>query len=277
MYILYNRLINVLIERKPDSTEFHIADMLIRNMKSLSEMSIKETADLCAVSKSTMSKFVRDLGFDDYWDFRLEVRRAKEKELYNVGERCNITDYIRDNGIEKYEKVLARDIYKVLYERDEEQLKRLVKDIHDFPNIAAFGVSYSEMAAMNFQHKMHYYQRFVYTTLNDGQQEAYIKDAQEDTLLIIFSNSGKYITEFQNQEGSPKKSSFDVTKAKVVLITSNEKMTADPRVDECVLLHYSDRVQNHPILYQLLIEKIANTYEQIYGTPDLLLMQYYDN
>lgn len=267
----------MLVEQKPDSTEFHIADMLVRNMKNLSEMSIQETADLCAVSKSTMSKFVRDLGFDDYLDFRLEVKRGKEKELYNTGARCNITDYIRDNGIEQYEKVLLRDIYKVFYERDEEQLKRLVKDIHDYPNIAAFGFSYSEMAAMNFQHKMHYYQRFVYTALNDGRQEAYIKQAREDTLLIIFSNSGKYITEFQHQEGAPKKSSFDVTKAKVVLITSNKKMTEDPRVDECILLDYSDRVQNHPILYQLLIEKIANTYEQVYGTPDLLLMQYYGN
>lgn len=276
MYILYNRLINILIERKPDSMEFYIADMMVKNLKFLPDMSINEAADLCAVSKSKLSKFVRDIGFDDYLDFRLEAAREKEKEMYNSGEKCNITDFIRKNSVEQYEKVLLCDIHEVLFGMDIVQLKRLARDIHDFNNVAAFGISYSEAAAMNFQHKMHYYQRYVYTTLNDRKQDEYIQKACEDTLLIIFSNSGRYITEFQFQEGAPKKDSFDRTKAKVVLITSNEEMASDPRVDECILLKYSQKVQNHPILYQLLIERIANIYEQIYGSPEVILQKHYN-
>ena len=57
MYILYNRLITALNEKKPDSTEFYIAKMMIWNLWELPRMS------MCAVSKSTISKFVRDIGF----------------------------------------------------------------------------------------------------------------------------------------------------------------------------------------------------------------------
>lgn len=36
MYILYNRLITALNEKKPDSTEFYIAKMMIWNLWELS-------------------------------------------------------------------------------------------------------------------------------------------------------------------------------------------------------------------------------------------------
>ena len=37
MYILYNRLITALNEKKPDSTEFYIAKMMIWNLWELQE------------------------------------------------------------------------------------------------------------------------------------------------------------------------------------------------------------------------------------------------
>ena len=75
MYILYNRLITALNEKKPDSTEFYIAKMMIWNLWELPRMSISDVAKMCAVSKSTISKFVRDIGFEDYLDFKLEAVR----------------------------------------------------------------------------------------------------------------------------------------------------------------------------------------------------------
>ena len=110
--------------------------------------------------------------------------------------------------------------------------------------------------------------KFLYTTMNDRQQENYIESADEETLIFIFSNSGKYITEYQNREGRPPKYSFDKTKAKIVLVTSNEQMLVDKRVDECVLFRYADCVQNHPILYQVFIERLLYSYEELYGTSE---------
>lgn len=103
--------------------------------------------------------------------------------------------------------------------------------------------------------------------MNDTQQEHYIETADEETLILIFSNSGKYISVYQNRDGCPVKNTFDKTKAKIVLVTSNRQMLEDERVDECILLQYADCVQNHPILYQVFIERLLYCYEEIYGFP----------
>lgn len=186
MYILYNRLITALNEKKPDSTEFYIAKMMIWNLWELPRMSISDVAKMCAVSKSTISKFVRDIGFEDYLDFKLEAVRQGKKEIYNSNGKCNITDYIRGHGIWEYEKILSEDIRFVLFGMEEDQLKRLAVDLHEYKHLAAFGISYSESAAINLQHKMHYYHKFLYTTMNDRQQENYIESADEETLIFIF-------------------------------------------------------------------------------------------
>lgn len=230
-------------------------------------MSISDVAKMCTVSKSTISKFVRDIGFEDYLDFKLEAVRQGKREIYNKDGKCNITDYIHRHGVWAYEKVLSEDIRSVLFGMDKMQLKRLAVDLHEYRNLAAFGISYSESAAINLQHKMHYYHKFLYTTMNDTQQEHYIETADEETLILIFSNSGKYISVYQNRDGCPVKNTFDKTKAKIVLVTSNRQMLEDERVDECILLQYADCVQNHPILYQVFIERLLYCYEEIYGFP----------
>lgn len=76
-------------------------------------MSISDVAKMCAVSKSTISKFVRDIGFEDYLDFKLEAVRQGKKEIYNSNGKCNITDYIRGHGIWEYEKFCQKilDLY----------------------------------------------------------------------------------------------------------------------------------------------------------------------
>ena len=50
MYILYNRLITALNEKKPDSTEFYIAKMMIWNLWELPRMSISDVAKMFHVS-----------------------------------------------------------------------------------------------------------------------------------------------------------------------------------------------------------------------------------
>lgn len=264
MKILYQRLITTINEDDVNSTEYHIARVMIENVNQLYKISIGEMAELCNVSKSTVSKFVRAIGFDDYTDFKLEAVRQREKDVYMSG-TINITDYIQKNGVEKYISVLEADINTLFKAADIKLIDQLVTDIHNYKNIAAFGEIYSETASLNFQYKMSYYRKFVYTTINDRKQESYIANAKEDTLLLIFSNSGRYIKLFPNWDGQPEKDCFDKTKAKVVLITSNADMKNDKRVDMCICIKYSEQVQNHPILYQLLIEQIALKYQEKYG------------
>lgn len=272
MAIFYQRLASTIVEMSPESIEYHIASVMIENIHSIYDISIGKMAELCSVSKSTVSKFVRMLGFEDYMDFKAEAMRQREKEIYNHDkETINITDYIMQNDMNRYLDVLFYDIKQLVAGLDAKKIEQLVTDIHDYKKVAAFGEIYSESAAMNFQYKMSFYHKFIYTTGNDRKQEEYIRCSDEDTLLLIFSNSGRYISMYSSLEGKPLKKCFDKTKAKVVLFTSNREMEKDSRIDLCICWDYVEKVQNHPILYQVLIEQIAIAYQKKYGFPmDLL-------
>lgn len=56
--------------RRVDSTDYQIVRTLLGSLGEVGTSSIGEVAKLCGVSKSTLSRFVRGLGFDDYADFR---------------------------------------------------------------------------------------------------------------------------------------------------------------------------------------------------------------
>ena len=86
-------------------------------------------AALCSVSKSTVSKFVRRIGFDDYTDFKLEAMRQREKDVYiRGGDSVNITDYILEYGMDRYVQVLTNDIRNQAASIDTERIERLVED-----------------------------------------------------------------------------------------------------------------------------------------------------
>ena len=73
MGILLVRLIDVINEYSEDSTFYSIAYTMLLNFDNLQNLSINDVANLCHVSKSTISKFVRSLNFEDYSDFKAEA------------------------------------------------------------------------------------------------------------------------------------------------------------------------------------------------------------
>ena len=268
MYIIHARLLNVLNDEPLGSIDHHVATVMLEHISELADLSIGELADRCTVSKSTLSKFVRKRGFEDYIDFKLEAKRQREKEIYIHGQKTtNITDYLEQYGAGAYLKALADDARLLFDGTNASTIEELARDIHRHQKIAAFGEGYSETACLNLQIKMSYYQKFIYTTQNDITQTEYIEQADHDSLVLVISNSGRFIGSYAHREGEPEKSCFDRCRARVYLITSNPAMVHDRRVFRCIMLRYSHDVQNHPVLFQLLIEQIALCYQKLYGFP----------
>ena len=79
-----NRLLAMLNDNDLDSTNYHIAMTLLMNFYSLYKLSIGEVAKLCSVSKSTISKFIIVLNFEDYADFRASAYFKENRYGYNL-------------------------------------------------------------------------------------------------------------------------------------------------------------------------------------------------
>lgn len=260
MGLLIHRLLTLLNTEDPNSTNYHIAMTLLQNYDSISTLSIGSIAELCSVSKSTISKFARSIGFDDYFALKDTAPFKENRFQFNLNYLTNILTPIEKEGTDPYFEAIIKDIHFYQKSIDLETIDRLANDLLKYEHIAAFGLLFSESAAIDFQYKLAYNKKFIFTCLSDTEQEKFIENATEDTLIIIFSNSGNYIKQNQLKEGNFQKRVFQKTKAKVVLITSNEKMKENQDIDYCILFHHETSAQTHYFMYQIVSDMIVHRY-----------------
>lgn len=262
MGMLYNRLLIILNEESPDSTYYHIALIMLYHCEELGEISINRLAELCCVSKSTISKFIRFIGYEDFNDFRYAAVFTEDKYGYRISYVNDVMRYMENNSLDSYILTIQQDIGATYMNMDWEKIDRLVKDIYTYKKVAAFGLLFSETAALDLQAKLAYNKKFIVTNLNDLKQDQYIVEAKEDTLIIVFSDSGMFIDKYQKIDDFAYKQAFARTRAKVVVITSNRELENDPRVDYCICYRKTKDLCTHRIVYGVITDIIAYKYRE---------------
>jgi len=261
MGILLNRLLTVLNDSDSNSTAYHIALTLLMNFYSLCDLSIGAVAKLCDVSKSTISKFIRSLEFEDYADFKAAAPFKENKYGFKLNYNQNIADFIDQKGYDEYLKCVENDIACLNGSIAAENIKALANDLKQYKKVASFGLLFSEIGALDLQMKLAYNGKFIITNINDVKQDTFIQSADEETLIIIYSNSGSYIQRYQLSEFQEQKD-YSKTKAKIVLITGNDKMENHPAVDLCICFKHNSDIQTHSVIYPLINDMIIMEYRR---------------
>lgn len=103
----------------------------------------------------------------------------------------------------------------------EDDIKDLVDDIYEYQKVAAFGYMHSENVALNLQYDLQTSAKPVFTTIKVADQAEYITNADEKTLIILFSDSGTY---FDRIFPRAKPFKHQSKKPKICLITSNKEL-----------------------------------------------------
>lgn len=262
MGILLNRLLIILNDSDLNSTDYHIAFTLLSNFYLINEMSIGAVADLCSVSKSTISKFIRKLHFEDYSEFRAAAPFVENRSGFNLNYNRNIAEYIEQNSMDSYIDCILDDVSACKKNIDMGKVRELAGYLVSYKKVASFGLLFSELGAMDLQAKLAYNGKFIITNLNDVKQDDYINNAGDDSLIIIYSNSGSYIQQYMLSEFHTKKD-YSKIKAKIVLITGNAKMENHPNVDLCISFTHSSIVQTHSVIYPLINDIIIMEYRKL--------------
>jgi len=263
MGLLIIRLLNLLNNAPANSTNYFIGLTMINHYEAIKTMSIGEFADLCHVSKSTVSKFARTLGFDDYSDLKDNAAFVENRFNNPLNYRSNILFAMEQDGIEPYFDAVIKDMLYLKEHLDMPAIKRFAQAIYDHKTVFAFGILFSESAAIDFQFKLAYNGKFIRTFQDDIVQEELIKSADEDALFIIFTNSGDYLTKQQIRNGTPRKDFFVRTKATVMVITSNPAISDFSFVDDVLVFPHQTNYQTHAYMYQMITDLIVSSFKRI--------------
>lgn len=260
MGLLIIRLLNVLNNERMDSTFYHIAQILVDNYEIIAYKSISEMAILCNVSKSTMSKFSRKIGFDDYYDLKDYAPFIENRYNNDLNYITNIIDVLENDGVDPYFDAVIRDIKSLKEAIDMNEIDKLAKKIVYAKRVATFGLLFSESAAIDFQYKLAYIGKLAYTFQDEDKQEEFIRNADKETLIVIFSNSGNFLKLQQMQLGNPRKKVFRETKAATVVITANSEISKLPYVNQTILVPHNTSIQTHTFLFQIIMDLIITRY-----------------
>lgn len=186
MNLVTTMLLNILNNPQSSTVDCDIAKYIIENHETINNLSISELSDKINVSISQVSRFVRTLGIDSYSDFKdaLEFHGSQARH-----------SYIQKELIEPsmYQKLVNDEIAYVYHNFDDKQLDNIISDLHKYHKIAIFGILNSDNAAKELQYNLISKGKLCISYTNFKDQIEFIKNADNETLIIIFSISGDYV------------------------------------------------------------------------------------
>lgn len=179
-------LLSELAVGKEDSNNCRIARYLLDRLDHLEDVSVELLAEECFVSKSTVSRFCRDIGLEDFSELR-DLLRQTEKTFTLYGEGLPP----REQGQDFCQRV-RESLSLVADTMDYEALDRLAAEVHTDGRIATFGLLKAETAAISLQSDLVMLGRNAITKVSFREQMDFLTAARPEDMVIIFSYTGTY-------------------------------------------------------------------------------------
>lgn len=241
-----------------DSNNYKIAKYIIENISELEEITLTELAKNCYVSNSSISRFCRDIGFKDFNSLKIQVARfASEKE--HAKNKYEFKEFDSNSLSKSYILSVIDNLKSLNTEYLDKEIQLLVQDIHHYKKVAAFGYLQSENVALNMQFDLRTNGKIIFSCIKFKDQVEYIQEADEDTLIIIFSESGTYFDRVF-QRTKPFKNLN--TKPKICMITANSNLSL-PYVDQYIKYQCRKDYASHPYPLVVIADLICIQYANL--------------
>ncbi len=204
------------------------------------QMTTSALAEACGVSQPALTRFVKDLGYARYQDFRADLIQwlAEQRTHQTLNQEVDRLDYfsVLDRLLQDTEKLLTDS-----YMRD------LSSYMKGFRRIFATGIAKSYQPAALMEILLLKSSTFVHAISSDSLGE--LSDAMtEEDLMIVFSVSGSKRV-FQDLSESS---------AKILLVTANPSAYKHTHADRCVVLPYvpptPEESSVSPVLFDIFVE-----------------------
>lgn len=266
MFILKYRLLNIMNSLSPDHLYYIISLSLLKNLKLIPIRSIEEMAYICGVSKSSLSDYVRKIGFTNYKEFKKYALYETNEDTYMYKEgSINTAEYIDRFGLKDYLQQLYMDL-KNVEQISKNQIDRLADCILSSKYVIVLGSVYSMTAALDFQYRLSTIDKYVFTSINDLYQLTLLNQAtdldykKKDVLLIMFSNSGQLLYGEDGLLNDFNELKYDgYYNFNISLITSNLQAARDSMVDYPVEYTLNSQLQTHQYIFRVIGDLIFNS------------------
>lgn len=252
---LRHALYAVLNTSEPDSSDYRIASYLIENIYKVQHFGIQDVADACFVSKSSVSRFCRRIGYNDFLAMSQSIKYVQMRTYKRFDEYLDLPAAEMAGA---YLDQLEGCIRQVRAYATDEVLAGLAELLVRYERIGIFGQMHSYAVALNFQFEMAALGRYVSCFTMMPQQEDFILESGPETLVIVISSGGRYFQDFSRY--------FDYqTKNRpyLVLITNNQRLKKCVPYDKVYIVPSDSNTASQPASLQLFMNLAVMYYSRL--------------
>ncbi|HEY2420437.1 MAG TPA: hypothetical protein VGI04_03445 [Neobacillus sp.] len=186
---LLHTLFSIINEENVGDSSYVLAHYFLEHYSELKDLNIFEVATDCFVSRSSVRRFCKAIGYENFIDMKLEFTRY-DQVYYN-----NIKYAAQEN----YQQLLSFEINKMIQDITinvtGEVLKEMVESI-DQSRYTIFLIPGAYNGAVkDFQEKMVAHHRVIYLISENYSENKLIQNLTKDDLLITLSTSGVFAEE----------------------------------------------------------------------------------
>lgn len=217
-----------LLQTEPESSLNHIiAQTVIRCMRDQRDVSTNYLAQTCNVSKTSITRFCRHLGFDTFADFK-ESLWSTESDMHRKYPSSMVSS---QDFASRYLESVSQNCQWMKEHLDTSQLIRLAQEIESHNNICLLGNGQSGNSLNGFMLSLLVQGKYAQVSTMPQEQESIIQNMKPDTLVIILSIYGKFFDMYVDRSCFQKKPENSV----VYLLTCNSNLPAPPGIDHTIL------------------------------------------
>ena len=194
MIELSSVLMNALATEEKSSTNYIIASYVMNHINDLKKNNNHLTtgylAKQCNVSKASISRFCRDVGFEDFYTFKYMIKNYyPHNTLSKKYSFINNSSTVYDDFMR--ELTVSLDSFKMKY--DQKVLDQLIEDLHTYKNIVMMGHQQSFAMALTLQNDLgSAFCKYAHVCGEPAMQAKYFEKATSDDLFVVFSATGKF-------------------------------------------------------------------------------------
>ena len=175
-------------------SNYDIALEMVKNIRKLRGMSIDEVADMCHVSKASISRFCRFIGFSNFKEFKEYSELDFSIKSDYTKQFLKELDNDMTSAIDLYKESLIENVDNVLNEKMLHQIESVAKEINRHKRTAFFGQYFFQNVGLFFQSKMMLMGKYVEAFTNFDGQMTCAESLNKDSVAIICTVGGSYLT-----------------------------------------------------------------------------------
>lgn len=243
---------------KSGSSEKNIAQMLLKNISFIPDCTIEQAAERCNISVSTLRRFIHNLGYASYTDFRTRVKENIESiDLYYPAE-INHTDPESTPYLENYYNLIRMDLEQLIKHVNRNEMVQAVHMLHNHNHIFIHDILKGGMRVF-LERNLALSGKLITMSYDYSSQIADTDNVSADCLFFVVYDGMKHSKiVLQTIERAKKKN------AAVIAISRQKLFTNSELCDLIIYTPSGSCMISSLLLLDMVYQYLAELYRSIY-------------